>query len=93
MNQTVLKRAGLPFARPDLSVAGAFETRKQTSQAARECYRYNKRATIPKAIMFRRGTEKKFLGLKGFHLNIAIGLIAGLDFLYSPSTWISPFDC
>lgn len=33
--------------------------------------------------MFGRDAEKKFLGLRGFHLNIAIGLIAGLDFLYN----------
>jgi hypothetical protein len=41
------------------------------------------RARLP--IMFGRGTEKQFLGLRGFHLNIAIGLIAGLDFLYRSS--------
>jgi hypothetical protein len=35
--------------------------------------------------MFGKGTDKKFLDLRGFHLNIAIGLIAGLDFLYSLS--------
>jgi hypothetical protein len=33
-------------------------------------------------IMFSKGREKQFLGLKGLHLNVAIGLIAGLDFLY-----------
>lgn len=33
-------------------------------------------------MMFGKASEKKFLGLKGFHLNTAIGLIAGLDFLY-----------
>jgi hypothetical protein len=38
--------------------------------------------------MFGRGSEKTYLGLKGFRLNVAIGLIAGLDFLYG-----CLFDC
>ncbi len=34
-------------------------------------------------IMFDKGPNK-FFGLRGFQLNLAIGILAGLDFLYDP---------